>query len=68
MSEYVDLFAGGGSGWCLAARDLGVEMLGIEWDDAACATRQAAGLATLQADVSQLDPIAFVPVRGMVGS
>lgn len=41
----------------MAARRLGLDPLGIEWDDAACATRRAAGLRTLQADVAALDPL-----------
>lgn len=56
------MFAGPG-GWDVALRDLGLEALGIEWDDAACATREAAGLRTVQADVSQLDPLDY-PWRG----
>lgn len=51
----VDLFAGPG-GWDVAARTLDVDPLGIEWNDAACAVRAAAGLPTLQADVADLDP------------
>ena len=43
----VDLFAGMG-GWDLAARQLDVDPLGIEHNPDACATREAAGLATLQ--------------------
>ena len=54
----IDLFAGPG-GWDVGAYDLGIEPLGIEWDDAACETRRAAGLPTHQADVSELDPVAF---------
>lgn len=54
----VDLFAGPG-GLDLGARAAGVDPLGIEWDDAAVATRKAAGLRTLQADVAQLDPLAI---------
>jgi DNA (cytosine-5)-methyltransferase 1 len=52
----IDLFAGPG-GWDLAAEALGIRPLGIELDDAACATRAAAGLRTLQADVAELDPL-----------
>ena len=63
----VDLFAGPG-GWDLAARKLGIDPLGIEWDDAACATRLAAGLRTLQADVAALRPIDFALVTGLIGS
>lgn len=63
----IDGFAGPG-GWDVAARALGVDPLGIELDDAACATRAAAGLRTLQADVSALDPQQFAPVRGLIFS
>lgn len=51
MSSIVDLFAGPG-GWDLAAHRLGLSPLGIEWDDAACATRKAAGLSTVKANVA----------------
>lgn len=55
----IDLFAGAG-GWDLGARDLGFDPLGIEWMDEACATREAAGLPTVQADIADLDPARFV--------
>lgn len=51
----IDLFAGPG-GWDVGARALGLEALGIEWDDAAVATRRAAGHLTIQADIANLDP------------
>lgn len=51
----IDLFAGPG-GWDVAAWLLGLHPLGIEWETTACLTRRAAGLATLQADVGELDP------------
>ena len=38
----LDLFAGPG-GWDMGAAALGLDPLGIEWDEAACATRKAAG-------------------------
>ncbi|MFF4920661.1 MULTISPECIES: DNA cytosine methyltransferase [unclassified Kitasatospora] len=47
----LDLFAGPG-GLDVAAKMLGVESLGIEWDKDACDTRYAAGLRTWHADVS----------------
>jgi DNA (cytosine-5)-methyltransferase 1 len=53
--EAVDLFAGPG-GWDVAARRLGIDALGFEYDDAACATREAAGHRTVQADIAKLDP------------
>lgn len=37
----VDIFAGPG-GWDVAARDLGIDVVGIEIDDSACDTREAA--------------------------
>jgi DNA (cytosine-5)-methyltransferase 1 len=66
--EVVDLFAGPG-GWDVAARMLGLDPLGVEFDDAACKTRAAAGLRTEQADVAtwreqHLDLI----VRGLIAS
>lgn len=60
-------FSGPG-GTCLGAHANGVRPLGIEWDDAACATRRAVGLPTLQADVSQLDPADFAPLKGLIGT
>lgn len=52
MSDLVvDPFAGPG-GWSWAARQLGLEDVGIELDPAACATRAAAGLKTVRADVA----------------
>lgn len=63
----IDLFAGPG-GWDLAATELGLDPLGIEWDDAACQTREANGLRTLQADVSTLDPADFAPCDLLVAS
>jgi DNA (cytosine-5)-methyltransferase 1 len=51
----IDLFAGPG-GWDVAACDLGLHPFGIELDEAACATRRAAGHRTLQEDIADLDP------------
>ncbi len=45
-----DYFAGAG-GWDLAARELGIEARGIEKMPEAVATRTAAGLSTIHADV-----------------
>ncbi len=58
MTVVVDLFAGPG-GWDVGAVELGLDPLGIEWDDAACRVREAAGLRTLQADVAALNPKDF---------
>lgn len=56
MSRAVIDGCAGAGGFDLAAVELGIEPLGIECDDAACATREAAGLRTLQGDVAALDP------------
>lgn len=65
----VDLFAGPG-GWELAARELGLTVLGVELDAQTCATRRAAGLLTLQADVAAADPRAVCAedVVGLIAS
>lgn len=65
--QIIDLFAGPG-GWDVAAHTLGLDPLGLEWDDAACATRAAAGLRTLQVDVAEFDPSAFSDVEGVIAS
>ncbi|WP_338017933.1 DNA cytosine methyltransferase [Streptomyces taklimakanensis] len=46
----MDLFAGPG-GLDVAAHRLGVPVVGVEWDEDACATRRAAGLPTVEGDV-----------------
>lgn len=53
----IDLFAGPG-GWDVACQQLGIEVTGYEWDDAAVATRTAAGHATVHGDIRQYDPVA----------
>jgi DNA (cytosine-5)-methyltransferase 1 len=63
----LDLFAGPG-GWDHGLRELDITPLGIEWDDAACATREAAGHRTLQADVAALDPLEFAPCELLIAS
>ena len=49
----VDLCAGPG-GWDVAARDLGMDVSGIEIDAATCRTRRAAGLRTFEADITRV--------------
>lgn len=61
----VDLFAGPG-GWDEGLLELGLRPLGIEWDGAACLTREAAGHRTLRGDVAALDPHELVPAGGHV--
>lgn len=67
----IDLCAGPG-GWDEALRMLGItDVLGIEIDSDACATRAAAGHATLQGDMASLIPHAVVwpaSCSGLIGS
>jgi DNA (cytosine-5)-methyltransferase 1 len=63
----VDTFSGAG-GWCCGAASLGFDPLGIEWDEAACKTRERVGFPTLQADVAALEPVDFGPIDGVIGS
>lgn len=56
----VDLFAGPG-GLDVAAHWLGVPSIGIEFDESAVATREAAGLSTVFGDVSMWKPTDFTP-------
>lgn len=62
------LFAGPG-GWSQACAGLGFREVGIELDPTACATRAAAGHATVRADVAAL-PVAHLAgkIRGLIGS
>ncbi|MFC7308467.1 DNA cytosine methyltransferase [Streptomyces monticola] len=64
--EIVDLFAGP-SGLDLAARGLGLPVVGIEWDASACATRRAAGLATVEGDVRDFGPADFPSATVLAG-
>ncbi len=63
----LDLFAGAG-GWDEGVLALGVRPLGIEWDEAACATREAAGHRTVRADVAELDPLDYAPCDLLIAS
>lgn len=56
--QMVDLFAGPG-GLDVAARWMGISVVGIEWDKNACATRHEAGLGTVQGDVREHGPDEF---------
>lgn len=66
MIAAVDTFAGPG-GWDVVCAWLGIDVTGIEWDKHACATRKAAGHATVQADVSELNPLHY-PAELQIGS
>lgn len=64
----LDLFSGGGGGWCLAARSLGLPSVGIEIDGPACGTRAVVGLPTIRADVSTYPAEVFAgKVEGICG-
>ncbi len=56
MSDATVLFAGPG-GSCLGIHNAGLTSIGVEWDSAACETRRAAGLATVEGDVRAFDPL-----------
>ncbi|GAA1887686.1 DNA cytosine methyltransferase [Streptomyces durmitorensis] len=58
----LDLFAGPG-GWSQGLRMLGLADVGLEWDEAACKTRAAAGHTTIRVDVSCF---ALAPIIGRV--
>ncbi|MFJ5611936.1 DNA cytosine methyltransferase [Streptomyces sp. NPDC093221] len=62
----VDLFAGPG-GLDVAASWLGVPAVGIELDSEACATRTAAGLATVSGDVKAYRPADFREAKVLAG-
>lgn len=62
----VDLFAGPG-GLDVAAHWLGLDVVGIEWDEDACATRNAAGLDTRFADVRKYGPKDFPHATVLAG-
>lgn len=67
MTTAVDLFAGPG-GWDVAARDLGIHTIGIELNSLACATRRAAGLATVEGSVTDYGPAKFPGASGLIAS
>ena len=66
----LDLFAGPGlGGWDEGLRMIGRrDVIGVEWDKAACLTATAAGHHRIQADVATLDPAMFVGVEGLIAS
>lgn len=70
MGKIIDLFAGPG-GWDEALHELdrSADVLGIEYEQNACATRAAAGHNTLQADVSTIDEQDYADdLEGLIAS
>ena len=67
LGQCIDLCSGAG-GWEVAARELGIDTLGIELDDAPVAVARAAGFSVLQADMATLDPLDFAPCPGLIAS
>ena len=64
----LDLFAGAG-GWEVGLAPLGRAAIGIEWDRHACATRAAAELTTIRADVTNYPRERFAGrVEGLIAS
>ncbi|MFC8454328.1 DNA cytosine methyltransferase [Kitasatospora sp. NPDC057223] len=64
--DTVDLFAGVG-GLDLPARAAGLHPVGIERSPDACATRRAAGLATVEGDVRHFGPGDFPDAQRLLG-
>lgn len=62
----VDLFAG--IGWAEGLAPLGLHETGLELAPAACATRRAAGHATVEGDVTAMDPADYDGAEGLIGS
>jgi DNA (cytosine-5)-methyltransferase 1 len=63
----IDLFAGPG-GWDVAARDLGISTVGIEFDESAVATARSAGLDRILGDVTTHGPADFRGADGLIAS
>lgn len=63
----LDEFAGPG-GWDEGGRPLGIVPVGVEFDEAACRTRAAAGHPTIRQDVATLDPRRFRGLEGLIAS
>lgn len=68
--KIIDLFAGPGiGGWDEGLRMIGRrDVLGIEWDESACMTAEAAGHRRLRADVSALNPHDYIGAEGLIAS
>ena len=67
MYDYVNLFSGAG-GWEVAARELGLQGVGIEWMPEAVDTARAAGFETMELDVRGVGPAGFGYPKGLIAS
>lgn len=64
----IDLFAGPG-GWDEGLRLIGrTDVVGVEWDESACLTAEAAGHKRMRADVAALDPRDHIGAEGLIAS
>lgn len=64
----LDLFAGPG-GWDEGLASLGrSDVVGVEWDHAACQTAVAAGHARIRADVANYPTAPFAGIEGLIAS
>lgn len=63
----VDLFSGPG-GWDAGARDVGLEVIGLEKDRQACLTRAAADHLTVRTDVAAYSTAPFKGLTGLIAS
>lgn len=64
--DAIDLFAGPG-GWDVAARNIGLDVTGIEIDQSAVATRVAEGLGAIWSDVRKVEPT-LIDTPGLIAS
>lgn len=64
--DAIDLFAGPG-GWDVAARNIGLDVQGIEMDQSAVATRVAEGLGAIWSDVRKVEPT-LIESPGLIAS
>lgn len=62
----LDLFCG--TGWDIAARGLGIDPLGIDFEPDVIATREAAGMRSELADIAALDPMDYAPCDLLIAS
>jgi DNA (cytosine-5)-methyltransferase 1 len=66
LADAVDLFAGAG-GWDVAARALGLDVIGVDDSREVERTRDANGLRTVCSDVRDVDPLHYL-AEGLIAS